>query len=109
MRIVCQADSGGFVFSFRGVVSAAIPFNASYGYVEELLENMETIDDVDVSMSGDGAVCGQAGEVVTTVEFSQEFGDLPAALVRYSCHFKNTAAHYEIGGRVPQTSCRGLW
>lgn len=82
MRIVCQADAGSFTFSFRGVTSANIPFNASYGYVEELLEDMTTVTDVEVVMSGDGAVCGQAFEVVTEMEFMQEFGDLPAALVR---------------------------
>lgn len=82
-RIVCQADAGSFVFSFRGVASDAISFNASYGYVEKLLEDMDTISDVDVWISGGGAVCGQDGEVVTTVEFLQEFGDLQAAMVRY--------------------------
>lgn len=81
-RIVCQADAGSFVFSFRGVASDAIPFNASYGYVERLLEDMDTISDVDVRISGHGAVCGQ-DEVVTTIEFLQEFGDLQAAMVRY--------------------------
>lgn len=71
------------MFSFRGVSSADIPFNASYGYVEELLEEMTTIDDVEVSMVGStGAVCGQGQEVVTEIEFLQDFGDLPAALVR---------------------------
>lgn len=82
MRIVCQADSGSFTFSFRGVASADISFNASYGYVKELLEDMDTITDVNVSMSSDGAVCGQDFEVVTTVEFTQDFGSLPAAIVR---------------------------
>lgn len=82
MRIVCQADEGGFFFYFRGASSAAIPFNASYGYVEELLGAMNTISGVEVSMSGDGAVCGQEEEVVTEVEFVQDFGDLPAAWVR---------------------------
>ncbi|CAM9210082.1 unnamed protein product, partial [Laminaria digitata] len=83
MRIVCQADSGSFTFSFRGVASADISFNASYGYVKELLEDMDTITDVDVSMSSDGAVCGQDFEVVTTVEFTQDFGSLPAAIVSF--------------------------
>lgn len=82
VRIVCQADAGGFVFSFRGVTSATIPFNASYGYLEKLLEDVDTITDVDVSVSGDGAVCGQDDEVVTTVAYLQEFGDLQAAMVR---------------------------
>ena len=82
MRIVCQADSGSFTFSFRGVASADISFNASYGYVKELLESMDTISEVDISMSSDGAVCGQDFEVVTRVEFMQDFGNLPAALVR---------------------------
>lgn len=84
MRIVCEADSGSFVFSFRGVTSADIPFNASYGYVEELLEAMDTVTDVHVSMTDGvaGAVCGQGEEVITEVEFLQDFGSLPAALVR---------------------------
>lgn len=82
MRIVCQANSGGFVFSFRGVDSDNIPFDASYGYVEELLKGMNTIADVKVSINEPGAVCGQGAEVVTELEFLQDFGDLPAALVR---------------------------
>ncbi|CAB1097259.1 unnamed protein product [Ectocarpus sp. CCAP 1310/34] len=86
MRIVCEADSGSFVFSFRGVTSSDIPFNASYGYVEELLEAMDTVTDVQVSMTdgGGGAVCGQGEEVITEVEFLQDFGSLPAALVSSS-------------------------
>lgn len=70
------------MISFRGVVSTTIPFNASYGYVEKLLEDMDTITDVDVSIAGSAAVCGQGDEVVTTVEFLQEFGDLQAVMVR---------------------------
>lgn len=71
------------MFFFRGVSSADIPFNASYGYVEELLEEMNTVTDVRVSMVGStGAVCGQDEEVVTEVEFLQDFGDLPAGSVR---------------------------
>ncbi|CAM9471330.1 unnamed protein product, partial [Hapterophycus canaliculatus] len=85
MRIVCEADSGSFVFSFRGVASADIPFNASYGYVEALLEEMDTVADVRVSMlDSAAAVCGQVEEVVTDVEFLQDFGSLPAALVSSS-------------------------
>ncbi|CAM9386537.1 unnamed protein product [Pylaiella littoralis] len=85
LRIVCEADSGSFVFFFRGVSSADIPFNASYGYVEELLEEMNTVTDVRVSMVGTtGAVCGQDEEVVTEVEFLQDFGDLPAGSVSSS-------------------------
>lgn len=80
-RIVCQADTGSFVFSVRGVSSAAIPFNASYGYVEELLENMDTISDVHVSISDSGPVCGEDSESTTEIEFLQEFGALPAAFV----------------------------
>lgn len=71
------------MLSFRGVASAAISFNSSYGYVKELLENMDSITDVEVSISGEGAsVCGQDNEAVTEVEFVQDFGDLPAAMVR---------------------------
>lgn len=44
---------------------------------------MDTVSDVAVTMlDGADAVCGQAGEVVTEVEFLQDFGSLPAALVR---------------------------
>lgn len=83
VRIVCEADSGSFIFSFRGVTSADIPFDASYGYVEELLEAMDTVADVEVSMLNNAeAVCGQGQEVVTEVGFLQDFGNLPAALVR---------------------------
>lgn len=93
MRIVCEADAGSLTFSFRGVTSADIPFDASYGYVEELLEAMDTVADVEVSiLDGAEAVCGQAQEVVTEVEFLQDFGNLPAALVR-------------CGSRLP---CRGV-
>lgn len=83
MRIVCEADAGSFVFSFRGVSSADIPFNASYGYVEALLGEMESVADAQVSILNEAtAVCGQGEEVVTDVEFLQDFGSLPAALVR---------------------------
>lgn len=84
LRIICEADSGSFTLSFRGVTSTDIPFDASYGYVEELLEAMGTVIDVEVSMLNNAeAVCGQGQEVVTEVEFLQDFGDLPAALVRW--------------------------
>lgn len=95
MRIVCEADSGSFTLSFRGVTSADIPFDASYGYVEELLEAMGTVADVEVSMLNSAeAVCGQSQEVVTEVEFLQDFGDLPAALIRCG----SFAAGYQSGG-----------
>lgn len=83
MRIICEADSGSFVFAFRGVSSADIPFNASYGYLEALLEEMETVTDVEVSiLNGAAAVCGQGEEVATDIEFLQDFGSLQAASVR---------------------------
>ncbi len=89
LRIVCQADSGSFTFSFRGVSSADIPFDAAYGYVEELLEAMDTVSDVEVSiLDGAEAVCGAGAEVVTEVEFLQDFGSLPAALVRWGPEFR---------------------
>lgn len=83
-RIVCQADSGSFVFSFRGATSKDISFNSSYGYIEALLEDMGTVSDVDVfMMAGEGSpVCGQDEEVTTLVEFLQDFGPLPPARVR---------------------------
>ena len=61
----------------------SIPFNSSYGYVEALLEAMDTIADVGISIAGEGSsVCGQDDEAVTRVEFLQDFGSLPAARVR---------------------------
>lgn len=113
MRIVCQADSGSFTFSFRGVASADISFNASYGYVKNLLEDMDTVTEVDVSMSSDGAaVCGQDFEVVTRVEFTQDFGSLPAALVRCSkVSQKSTYACVCISWVCHGAACRrqGSW
>ena len=50
--------------------------------MKALLEDVDTITEVEVSMSNDGAVCGQDFEVVTRVEFTQDFGSLPAAYVR---------------------------
>ncbi|CAM9905601.1 unnamed protein product, partial [Discosporangium mesarthrocarpum] len=83
MRVVCQADSGSFTLTFRGVTSDNIPFNASYGYVESLLETMTSIGDVSVSiLDGNKAVCASDTEVSTEVEFLQTFGDLPAAYIR---------------------------
>ncbi|CAM9453786.1 unnamed protein product [Choristocarpus tenellus] len=82
IRIICQADSGSFTFTFRGVTSNEIPFNASYGYVEMLLEDMTTVNDISISIEGNNkAVCAAGTEVVTEVEFLQDFGDLPASLV----------------------------
>lgn len=78
--------------------SADIPFNASYGYVEELLEEMNTVTDVKVTIIGStGAVCGQGEEVVTDVEFLQDFGDLPAALVRCGGPYEWTTFFFKVG------------
>jgi hypothetical protein len=86
MQIACRADGGSWFFHFKGVTSKPIPFDAGFGTVERILEEMETVADVDVSYSSiasatNGPACGASNENVITIEFLQQFGELPAARV----------------------------
>jgi hypothetical protein len=82
LRLVCQADAGSFTIAFRGHTSNDIPYNAPYGLLKEILESMLSIAAVTVTLGGSGvAVCEAGQEVITTIEFTQDFGSLPVAKV----------------------------
>jgi hypothetical protein len=71
--------SGSFVLKFRDKSTANIPWDATIVWLKAELEQLSTITQVTVSMSGSstGAVCDADG-VTTTITFTKNPGELTA-------------------------------
>lgn len=73
----CTASSGTFKFSFRGETTSSISYSSTVSQLTELLEALDTIDDVTVSVSGSsGPICDADGATFV-VTFTKQHGDLP--------------------------------
>jgi len=86
LQVACRASAGYWFLSFKGETSRPIPFDAGYGTLERILEDMGTVDDVTVSYSNTRAgslapACGETYENLISIEFEQQFGPLPLARV----------------------------
>ena len=76
-KISCKAGSGTFTLSFRQKTTVEIPYNAKAAEIELYLENLVSIGDVKIVMfSSPGQACTDAG-TSWTVEFLNNFGDVP--------------------------------
>jgi len=80
LRFECAATRGTFRFSFRGQTSRDIGFDWTHGRVKRALQELTSVHDIELSMSG-GAICGSSSNapVVTTVKFVDQPGKLPPA------------------------------
>lgn len=76
-RISCTADGGSFTLTFRGRTTVPIPFNAKAYELQSKLEALPTIGkgNLKIILYGPQA-CVDYGTTFT-VEFLQNFGDLP--------------------------------
>ncbi|CAM9627271.1 unnamed protein product [Chrysoparadoxa australica] len=79
--IICAATGGAFTFLFRGQRSAEIPYDAPAALLEHMLEAMSSVSDVTVTFGGAATTVCASSAVTTTVEFTHDFGSLPAAKV----------------------------
>jgi hypothetical protein len=72
---ICKAGGGTFTLTFRGQTTKPIPYNADSSTLKSALEELTTITRVKITFFNDAACNAQKGE--WTVEFEQEFGDVP--------------------------------
>mmetsp|Transcript_18301 Transcript_18301/g.65113 ORF Transcript_18301/g.65113 Transcript_18301/m.65113 type:complete len:827 (-) Transcript_18301:915-3395(-) len=80
VHIECQADSGSFAITFRGHTTVQIPHDTAYGHLEAYLEALPSIRAVTVTFASNAsaAVCAPDFKARSDIEFTQEFGSLPA-------------------------------
>ena len=74
-KITCKAGYGSFTLTFRGKTTVKIPYNAKVADLTSFLLDLPTINGVNIIMYGPQA-CTDTGSS-WTVEFTQDFGDLP--------------------------------
>lgn len=74
-RLTCSAAGGSFTLAFRGYVTEEIPFDSSALVLQSYLEALKSINNVKVVLFGVQS-CMESGASFT-VEFLQEFGDVP--------------------------------
>lgn len=80
--VECKATDGTFTLTFRGFTTANIPYDASEDELKAFLEALPSIssdysDGVTVTYSGSLSQACLSGGNQITVEFLQDFGDLP--------------------------------
>ena len=82
--VVCKATSGSFTLTFfkqgppfRPITTPPISFDANAKAVTDAFDG---IADVTVIFSQGGSVCDPSGDVIVSVEFLQDFGDLPTMI-----------------------------
>jgi hypothetical protein len=80
--VVCKATSGSFTLTFKGSTTAAIPYDSSESELKAFLEDLPTIssdykDGVSITYSGSLSKACLSGGNQITIEFLQDFGDLP--------------------------------
>jgi len=78
MRLQCNATAGSFYLTFRQYSTEPIPYNAGWAFLEHALEDLPGVRDVAVSIGNGYSVCA-ANNPTTTIEFLEDFGDLPPA------------------------------
>jgi len=74
-KVFCKGGSGSFTLTFRGKTTAKIPYNAKAVQIQSYLEALPTVNGVQIVMYAAQA-CLDDG-AAWTVEFTQDFGDLP--------------------------------
>ena len=72
----CKAGAGTFTLSFRGETTRPIAYNALKAEVKSALEELSTVTSVEVTLFSTEGTCGPTATSFT-IEFLQEFGDLP--------------------------------
>lgn len=93
-RLTCAAGGGTFTLSFRKQTTRPIAWDSSVADVQASLLSLTTISGVTVVMYGVQA-CTESGSSMT-VEFTQEFGNLPLLVGN------STKLFYSDGSRVPK-------
>jgi hypothetical protein len=80
-RVSCKADGGTFTLTFRGKTTDRIPYNAKVADIQRFLEALPTIGKGNIKIVMFGAqACFDYG-TEWTVEFLQNFGELPLMVV----------------------------
>ncbi len=78
--VTCKAGGGSFTLTFRGKTTTVLQYNSDQSTIQSALEALPTlgVGHVTVLMTGAQA-CSESGSLSTsfTVEFLQEFGNLP--------------------------------
>lgn len=81
-EIYCRAQSGYFTLAFRGKTTDKIPFDAKAYEVQNFLQDLVTVGMVKVDMApSPGQACSDLGSS-WTVEFLNDFGDVPLLVPR---------------------------
>ena len=83
-EVTCTCDgtcAGGLAFSFRGEVTEVVAYNANAATVEAALEQLSTVGDISVSLTG--SLCDD-GSNALSVTFLTEPGDVPPLRWAYS-------------------------
>ena len=74
----CTASSGSFKFLFRGETTDTIAYSSTASQLTALLEALDTIDDVTVTVSNSAGPICDADEANFVVTFTRQHGDVPA-------------------------------
>jgi hypothetical protein len=84
-QLLCRANNGTFTLTFRENTTLPIDFNATTNELKYRLEQLFTIGNVDVTISGEkfasyggeSTVCSSERNTSVLIEFLTEHGDLP--------------------------------
>uniref|UniRef100_A0A7S1XM25 EGF-like domain-containing protein n=1 Tax=Phaeomonas parva TaxID=124430 RepID=A0A7S1XM25_9STRA len=81
VRMACTADSGSIKFNVQGRETPKISYAATAAQLKGMLQQLPTVHTVTVALSSGEAICGGT-EVVTTITFTHQFGNLPPIRVQ---------------------------
>ena len=92
-KVVCKAASGTFTLTFRGATSAPIPFNANQALLSSMIQAIPTIGSggINLILQSTTQACTPDSSS-WTVEFLQQFGNLPRLVPNATGLVFNTAA-----------------
>jgi len=76
-RVSCKADAGTFTLTFRGKTTVPIPYNAKAYALQSMIEAIPTIGAGNTKLIMYGAQACTSHGTSFTVEFLQNFGNLP--------------------------------
>lgn len=77
----CTATAGTFTVTFRGGTTQSVPYDATISIFQSALQALPTITAVSISYSTGISLCTGDGSNIVSIEFTQEFGDLPEIIV----------------------------
>jgi hypothetical protein len=94
MDCSCASCSGGLTFTFEGASSFLVPHTATAKILQYRLEQLATIEKVEINLLRGSSMCSSAGSI-TSIKFKIPYGNVPILIASPSSGFVGSVKIHE--------------